>query len=310
LEEARVAARASGVPADELGNEGDSEVTCSELVYFLRGVSRESQPKSVTREEEAIDSTGFSNAEISEFRSIFNIWLKKQVEDRARILRLSKVVRQESRTVSRSSPSRRRQTVAREFGFSLEDLANLSDADGNMDAGENSQTLASMQSANQLDALLEEPVSPTGSFGSSLPRMSIGSQKVEPKKGQGRVELTLMSEAEQAADRLEFNTLISLLASIGLILKLNENWTLNEKAEELTGRKDGSVDFTDFLLIMHWMLEINFAGIQVMTKRIASSKQDTGVVSAGSPTSDSTSIGHLPNEAVRSGSRAARRSSV
>merc|ERR1712217_585451 len=70
-------------------------------------------------------------------------------------------------------------------------------------------------------------------------------------------------------DHLSINALKQLLSSIGMYLEPKQERILEEKARDISGNADASSNFADFLKIMHYMLETDFANLNYTTETLA-----------------------------------------
>ncbi|CAE8634816.1 unnamed protein product, partial [Polarella glacialis] len=71
LDPARRAAKAAGASEAEAGELGSSTVTFSTLLHLLRGLAHHGQRRVIEREMKAMESVGWSHAEVTEFREVF-----------------------------------------------------------------------------------------------------------------------------------------------------------------------------------------------------------------------------------------------
>merc|ERR1712039_644743 len=67
--------------------------------------------------------------------------------------------------------------------------------------------------------------------------------------------------------RLSIDGMKMLLCSIGLLLDVRQANTVAERARKISGRQDASMSFANFLLLMRWMLDTNFAEINFQSER-------------------------------------------
>lgn len=102
LPSAREAARSSGAQ-EKLRPSGDFGLGLWGLVHLLRLLARQADCMAVTREQEATKETGFSAAEVADFREVFSKWSKRQQDCRDSQAEQG----DPSRTMSRCSRSRR-----------------------------------------------------------------------------------------------------------------------------------------------------------------------------------------------------------
>eukprot|EP00929_Paragymnodinium_shiwhaense_P007498 TRINITY_DN11141_c0_g1_i1.p1 TRINITY_DN11141_c0_g1~~TRINITY_DN11141_c0_g1_i1.p1 ORF type:complete len:1121 (+),score=332.88 TRINITY_DN11141_c0_g1_i1:91-3453(+) len=70
IEGSRVSSRASAVPADQIGTDGN-HLSYHDVLHFLKLVMRENESIAVSREEAGVEETKFSSAEVEEFRNVF-----------------------------------------------------------------------------------------------------------------------------------------------------------------------------------------------------------------------------------------------
>jgi len=82
-------------------------------------------------------------------------------------------------------------------------------------------------------------------------------------------ELTDLLGADEREGRLPIEALEMLLHSIGLSLDSRQEQLLRNRAAQVVAAKDGhTLDFADFLVIMRWMLDTNFADINDQTEQV------------------------------------------
>merc|ERR1712083_822187 len=74
--------------------------------------------------------------------------------------------------------------------------------------------------------------------------------------------------ADDQDARLSTDAMKMLLCSIGLLLDVRQGNLLVERAKKITKRQDGGLCFADFLLLMRWMLDTNFADINFQAEKL------------------------------------------
>jgi len=73
-------------------------------------------------------------------------------------------------------------------------------------------------------------------------------------------------------EQLAFADLKNLLGGLKLKLSPTSSWTLHEKVQQLTGGDyEGALDLANFLYLMRWMLDTNFANLNNRTASVAKS---------------------------------------
>jgi len=79
---------------------------------------------------------------------------------------------------------------------------------------------------------------------------------------------------------LTMENLKDLLKSIGVTLTMKQYITLSERAAKVTGSESSRIDFADFLRLMQWMLQNNFADINHTAENAASrvSRTSSGMI--------------------------------
>jgi Ca2+-binding EF-hand superfamily protein len=90
-------------------------------------------------------------------------------------------------------------------------------------------------------------------------------------KSQSEAECAILrslSGTHSAAPKLSISALRELLNSFGAKVSLEENQVLRSKVLEVA-RGQGELDFSDFLRVMRWMLDSNFADINAKAKEVA-----------------------------------------
>jgi hypothetical protein len=97
---------------------------------------------------------------------------------------------------------------------------------------------------------------PTACDGEHMQRCSTASQGVGHKETQLEAMLGTLTDGY-----LPYKALQRLIISVSVPLCVKDTHTLKEKAVEISEREDGSVDFSDFLRILRWILDTNLADI-------------------------------------------------
>lgn len=109
-----------------------------------------------------------------------------------------------------------------------------------------------------------------GRFGrrNSLPDLQVSKIELDTEGdgdtcGSNGEELSLESIVAlgSAAEHLPFHGLKGLLGHLKLKLSASNSWSLENKVLELTGSREGALDIANFIYLMRWMLDINFASV-------------------------------------------------
>merc|ERR1711964_20032 len=105
---------------------------------------------------------------------------------------------------------------------------------------------------------------------------TFGRQEPKPKPPQVRLSAALEAKlGTRTGGVLPYQALQLLLFSISVPLSVADTRTLKSKAVEIGRREDGSIDFSDFLLIMRWILDGNLCNIsQITLSGKAANEQD------------------------------------
>eukprot|EP00929_Paragymnodinium_shiwhaense_P061163 TRINITY_DN30547_c0_g1_i1.p1 TRINITY_DN30547_c0_g1~~TRINITY_DN30547_c0_g1_i1.p1 ORF type:complete len:1153 (+),score=292.33 TRINITY_DN30547_c0_g1_i1:393-3461(+) len=225
LKTSRATAADAGVEGHEIG-EGDNRTTFTDVLHLLRMVIRENERIALIREEEAVQETKFSTAEVEDFRKIFRDWHKSG--------RLSLSADAVSRVGSKRVSSVG--LPAPKSGMQLQIRGRRGSA---LALGENDKADASAPAAAEGEA---------GHAKAAKPDLE-----------------TIISSRSL---RMGLDGVALLLASIGVKVSDHDRKRLFEKANTRQGDEQG-LDFADFLRVMRWMLDDNFAGINTCASEAA-----------------------------------------
>merc|ERR1711972_588261 len=88
-----------------------------------------------------------------------------------------------------------------------------------------------------------------------------------PTHNESSMQLKDLLGADDHDARLSLDGMKMLLCSIGLLLDVRQANTVTERARKISGRQDASMSFANFLLLMRWMLDTNFAEINFQSER-------------------------------------------
>lgn len=104
---------------------------------------------------------------------------------------------------------------------------------------------------------------------SSLPHIFGDDSKGHTGSGSAPTELTDLLGADEREGRLTIEAMEMLLRSIGLRLDNRQEQMLRARASQVAHQDDNTLSFADFLVLMRWMLDTNFADINEQSERIA-----------------------------------------
>jgi Ca2+-binding EF-hand superfamily protein len=86
------------------------------------------------------------------------------------------------------------------------------------------------------------------------------------------VSLDIILGLSRIGEHMAVEDLKKLLASLHLKFSSKCMWTLEMKVESLTGSRAGGLDMANFLYVMRWMMDTNFAHVNELTAFAASRK--------------------------------------
>lgn len=176
--------------------------------------------------------------------------------------------------------------------------------------------LRSKKKSSPTEAAEAQPtVSSESSRRKSVPDLRQGSKQRSQPAGAddepSEPPLTLESilGLDQSKDQLSFGGLKRLLNSLTVKLAPKMAFTLQEKVSEITGKDQCSIDFPDFLRLMRWMIDTDFAGINEVTAQVVKSYKGSisSLLSTSQPAAQHKSPAATPRKPSRS---TARRQSV
>jgi len=238
LDKARLSARDAGIPAEETGEPGSPLTTFWALVHLLQAVEQRFSGEAMSREEVVINQTRFSQTEVAEFSLLFQDWVQRTTERSALPLQ---------RDVSSSGASR-----AVEGGASRR---------------------ASLPLNSLAGSLSPEPL-PGG--GGSAAAARIQGRRAElanifavtPEVGTSSRSTAVLTPSV-VNSRLKLQGLKLLVCSLGVELAPKQKLELDGKVQEISDGRTEDIVFADFLLLMRWMIDSNFADINGAARRIA-----------------------------------------
>jgi len=91
---------------------------------------------------------------------------------------------------------------------------------------------------------------------------------VQKPGGAGQAQYSRVLAADEREGRLALEALEMLLDSIGVGVDHKQAQVLKAKAVEVAAEDDNTLDFADFLVLMRWMLDTNFANIKDQTEQL------------------------------------------
>jgi len=82
------------------------------------------------------------------------------------------------------------------------------------------------------------------------------------------MELSDLLGADEREGRLTLEAMMMLLCSIGLRLDSRQEHLLRARAVQVAAQDGNTMDYADFLVLMRWMLDSNFADINDHAERL------------------------------------------
>jgi hypothetical protein len=207
----------AGFSEEELA-EGNETLSFWHLVHLIRIIVRDTESKTVTREEEAMDAARFTRAEVNEFREVFAAWV-------ARSMNTPQAKDSVKEPLSMTLPAKKP---------SLPSIDKIP------------QSLQITTSALPTPTTQGTPIT----VRSASPMSNGIENTLEALLGTGEDGL------------LQFESMKMLLRSIGVDISVSDTKEMKEKLRQIGHRNDASVDFSDFLLAMRWILDMNIGDIR------------------------------------------------
>jgi len=252
LDEARESVIRAELSETDAGEMGTCSATFWTLLHLLKKIVRKDEAKAISQEEEAIEQANFSRTEINEFRDVFMDWVNR---DKFLNTGSDKPGDWDIPKDNDPSPGRR---------------ASLPDIYGGFPSNDGTSSV------------------PAGALRQRNRPNPLGAA-TQPLQTESAVQFKDLLGDDGHDARLSIDGMKMLLCSIGLLLDVRQSNTVVERARKISGRQDASMCFADFLLLMRWMLDTNFAEINFQSERFIervkqASPQKKKVIEPLSPT--------------------------